>query len=59
MYRFHQSVGFELNVFAEKTINDEEVSNVDIAESMAELKVTLGTIFNVRAMLIGSHIEQT
>lgn len=28
-------------IFTEKTIHDEEVSNVDIAESMAELKVRL------------------
>ena len=30
----------DLSPFIEKTIHDEEVSNVDIAESMAELKVT-------------------
>lgn len=28
-------------VFTEKTIHDEEVSNVDVAESMSELKVSL------------------
>ena len=38
----------------EKTIHDEEVSNVDIAESMAELKVRL-TSFGVSSQVRNLH----
>lgn len=31
--------GFNTDFLAEKTIHDEETSNIDVAESMAELKV--------------------
>lgn len=44
----------------EKTINDEEVSNVDVAESMAELKVFSDpTLFTWSYSDSGLYLEQT
>ncbi len=39
--KYSQLLIADVSAFTEKTINDEEVSNVDVAESMAELKVGL------------------